>query len=126
MSSDELRRQGHRMVDWIVDYWDRVETLPVQSRSEPGELRAALPPAAPLHGEPFEDILADLDRLILPGVTHPWRQAFLCSDDSYFCALMSRRRGRWGCGKRAAFSKRGGRVRVRAQPSMPRQTAGRG
>ncbi len=70
MSSDELRRQGHRMVDWIVDYWDRVETLPVQSRSEPGELRAALPPSAPLHGEPFEDILADLDRLILPGVTH--------------------------------------------------------
>ena len=57
---------------------------------------------------------------------NPWRQAFLCTDDSYFCALVSRRRGRWGCGKRAAFSKRGGRVRVRAQPSMPRQTAGRG
>ena len=67
--------------------------------------------------------IAAMDFFTVPT---PWRQAFLCSDDSYFCALMSRRRGRWGCGKRAAFSKRGGRVRVRAQPSMPRQTAGRG
>ena len=70
MSSEELRRHGHRMVDWIVDYWDRVESLPVQSQAEPGGLRDQLPPSAPLHGEPFEDILADLDRLILPGVTH--------------------------------------------------------
>ncbi len=70
MSPDDFRRHGHAVVDWIADYHQRVGELPVLSPVKPGEIRAALPPAAPEHGEPFEAILRDVDRLILPGITH--------------------------------------------------------
>ena len=70
MSPGEFRRQGHAAVDWVADYLARVEHLPVISRSQPGELRARLPGRPPEQGEPFESILADMDRLILPGITH--------------------------------------------------------
>ncbi|HXH03106.1 MAG TPA: pyridoxal-dependent decarboxylase [Candidatus Competibacteraceae bacterium] len=70
MSAADFRRHGHALVDWIADYWQRVEQLPVLSRAEPGALRAALPPHPPAEGEPFAAILADVERLILPGITH--------------------------------------------------------
>ena len=70
MSADEFRRYGHQLVDWIADYRSRVEDLPVLSQSKPGELRDALPERAPDKGESFDDILADIDRLIVPGITH--------------------------------------------------------
>ena len=70
MTADEFRRCGHELVDWIADYRSRVEDLPVLSLSKPGELRAALPEHAPDKGESFDDILADIDRLIVPGITH--------------------------------------------------------
>ena len=70
MSTDEFRRYGHQLVDWIADYRSRVEDLPVLSQSKPGELRDALPERAPDKGESFDDILADIDRLIVPGITH--------------------------------------------------------
>ena len=70
MTADEFRRYGHELVDWIADYRGRVEDLPVLSQSKPGELRAALPEHAPDKGESFDDILADIDRLIIPGITH--------------------------------------------------------
>ncbi len=70
MTADEFRRHGHELVDWIADYRSRIEDLPVLSQSKPGELRAALPEHAPDKGEPFDDILADIDRLIIPGITH--------------------------------------------------------
>jgi aromatic-L-amino-acid/L-tryptophan decarboxylase len=70
MTPDEFRRHGHAVVDWIADYQTRVETLPVLSRVKPGEIRASLPGAAPAQGEPFDRILADVGKLILPGITH--------------------------------------------------------
>src|SRR5450755_4772274 len=70
MSPDEFRRHGHAVVDWIADYYARLESFPVLSRSEPGQIRASLPAAAPAKGEPFPAILADIEKLILPGVTH--------------------------------------------------------
>jgi aromatic-L-amino-acid/L-tryptophan decarboxylase len=70
MSPDEFRRHGHAMIDWIADYWSRVEELPVLSRVQPGEIRSSLPPSPPEHGEPFEAILRDVDEKILPGITH--------------------------------------------------------
>src|SRR5512142_478808 len=70
MSSEDFRRNGHALIDWIADYQARVESLPVLSRAKPGQLRAALPPSPPAQGEPFEAILADVNRLILPGITH--------------------------------------------------------
>ena len=70
MSPDEFRRHGHAVVDWIADYYTRIESFPVLSRAEPGQIRASLPPNPPAQGESFPTILADIEKLILPGVTH--------------------------------------------------------
>lgn len=70
MSAEEFRRHGYALVDWIADYRKRVESLPVLSAVKPGEVRAALPPHAPERGEPFEAMLRDVDKIILPGITH--------------------------------------------------------
>ncbi|MBA3914436.1 MAG: aspartate aminotransferase family protein [Acidobacteriales bacterium] len=70
MTPDEFRRNGHVMVDWIADYYQRVESFPVLSRVTPGEVRAQLPPTAPATGEPFESMMADVEGIMLPGVTH--------------------------------------------------------
>lgn len=70
MDPDEFRRWGYALIDWIADYYKRVEFLPVLSRVQPGEIRAKLPPHPPLQGEPFSQILADLEHVILPGITH--------------------------------------------------------
>ena len=70
MTVEEFRLRGHELVDWIADYRARIEEFPVLSRAKPGELRSALPQSPPEDGESFETILADLDRLILPGITH--------------------------------------------------------
>ncbi len=70
MPSDEFRRMGREAIDQIADYFERLETLPVLSQNEPGELAAALPSSAPTHGEDFEEVLSDVERLIVPAVTH--------------------------------------------------------
>lgn len=70
MSADEFRRQGRAVVDWVADYMERVAAFPVLSRVAPGDVRRALPASPPRHGEPFEAILADLDRVVVPGLTH--------------------------------------------------------
>ncbi len=70
MTPDEFRRWGYAIIDWIAEYQRRVESLPVLSRVAPGQIRASLPPAAPTQGEPFDAILSDVEKLILPGITH--------------------------------------------------------
>jgi len=70
MTPDEFRRYGRAVVDWIADYYERVESLPVLSRAKPGQTRALLPAGPPLQGEPFEKILEDMNRVVLPGITH--------------------------------------------------------
>lgn len=70
MSPEEFRRQGHAVVDWIADYQTRIEAFPVLSRVKPGEIRNALPANPPAQGEAFGQIMRDVERIILPGVTH--------------------------------------------------------
>src|SRR2546423_10637085 len=70
MTPEEFRRWGHTMVDWVAEYQDRVKNLTVMSKVKPGEIREKLPAAAPLKGEPFDAILADLEKIVLPGLTH--------------------------------------------------------
>jgi aromatic-L-amino-acid decarboxylase len=70
MTSDEFRRAGHAMVDWIAAYLERVESLPVLSRVAPGDVRSALPAEPPATREPFERWLEDIDRVVVPGLTH--------------------------------------------------------
>ena len=70
MSVEDFRKYGYEIVDWIADYFESIEQFPVLSQIEPGALRAALPKAAPETGEDFNEVLADMDRFILPAVTH--------------------------------------------------------
>ena len=70
MTPDELRHWGHEVVDWVADYLATVERHRVVPDVAPGEVRSWLPPAAPERPEPFADVLADLDRVVVPGTTH--------------------------------------------------------
>ena len=70
MTPEEFRRQGHAAIDWIADYWDSLDGLPVRSPARPGDVRRALPVAAPEDGESFDAVLADLDEIVVPGLTH--------------------------------------------------------
>ena len=76
MEPDAFRRHGHAVVDWIADYLDEVGELPVLSQVEPGEIADELPDAPPEAPEPMAEILADLDRIVLPGITHWNHPAF--------------------------------------------------
>lgn len=70
MTAEEFRLYGKEVVDWIADYYEKVESFPVMSRVKPGEIRASLPPQAPQEGEIFDAMLRDVEKLILPGITH--------------------------------------------------------
>ena len=70
MSAEDFRKYGREIVDWIADYYEQIEKFPVLSQIEPGSLKAGLPPSAPEHGEDFGEVLKDVDKLILPAVTH--------------------------------------------------------
>src|SRR6185436_19130527 len=70
MTPEEFRKHGHALIDWIADYRARVETRPVMSPLEPGDVKAQLPVDPPQDAEPFEAILSDLDRIVVPGLSH--------------------------------------------------------
>ena len=76
MTTEEFRAAGHRLVDWLADYRARVGELPVMARTAPGEVKAQLPAAPPLEPEPFDQIAADLDKIVLPGLSHWQHPAF--------------------------------------------------
>jgi aromatic-L-amino-acid decarboxylase len=67
---DEFRRNGHDLIDWIADYLEGLESRPVREAVEPGDVRAKLPTSAPAEPEPFAALLADLDDIVVPGLTH--------------------------------------------------------
>ncbi len=70
MNAAEFRRHGHELIDWIAGYFERIEELPVLAQIEPGDLKAQLPATPPQTGEPMDQILRDVDRLIVPALTH--------------------------------------------------------
>ena len=70
MDPADFRRHGHELVEWIADYLEHVERYPVLSRVKPGDITAALPGSAPEEGEPFDAIMADFERVLVPGLTH--------------------------------------------------------
>jgi aromatic-L-amino-acid decarboxylase len=85
VSPDEFRQSGKAVIDWIADYLEGVEQLPVLPPIEPGWVRAQLPVAPPGQVEPFSAVLADLDRIITPGITHWQHPSFF----AYFPANSS-------------------------------------
>ncbi|MDP2289635.1 MAG: pyridoxal-dependent decarboxylase, partial [Actinomycetota bacterium] len=86
MTPDDFRTHGHALIDWIAEYLEGVEQYPVESQVEPGDVRAALPEHPPTDIEPFAAVLADLDRVVVPGLTH-WQHpsffAYFPGNSSY-------------------------------------------
>ncbi|XP_017985468.1 PREDICTED: tyrosine decarboxylase 1 isoform X3 [Theobroma cacao] len=70
MDAEQLREYGHKMVDFIADYYKTIENFPVLSQVEPGYLRNLLPDSAPNQPDSFQHVLDDIQTKILPGVTH--------------------------------------------------------
>lgn len=70
MNPEEFRKIGHQLIDWIADYRAHIADLPVQSRVEPGMVRAQLPETPPIQPQSFDAIFADLEQIILPGLSH--------------------------------------------------------
>ncbi len=70
MTPDQFREEGKKMIDWIADYYENIESYPVLSQVQPGDIINQLPVAAPLQGEEFGQIFSDVDKIIMPGITH--------------------------------------------------------
>src|SRR5690242_4263251 len=85
MTPDEFREYGREVVDWIADYYERIESFPVLSPATPGSVRAGLPDAPPERGAPFDAVLRDVDDIVLPGITHWQHPSFF----AYFPATTS-------------------------------------
>ena len=90
MTPEEFRRRGKEVIDWIADYYEKIESYPVMSRVKPGEIRASLPQNAPEEGESFGAMLQDVEKLILPGIMH-WQSpnffAYFPSNNSFASIL---------------------------------------
>src|ERR1051325_1503617 len=74
---EEFRKQLHQLADWIADFCGNIESLGVAPNEKPGAIRAQLPAQPPDDSEPFEKILRDVDRLIVPGMVHWSHRMFL-------------------------------------------------
>ncbi|HSJ71482.1 MAG TPA: aminotransferase class I/II-fold pyridoxal phosphate-dependent enzyme [Acidimicrobiia bacterium] len=70
MTPEEFRVYGHQLIDWLAEYRERIEDLPILASVEPGDISSMLPERAPEQAEPFEALIGDLDRVVVPGVTH--------------------------------------------------------
>ena len=70
MTPEEFRENGYAVIDWIADYMDAVDDLPVMADVEPGEIAAKIPNDAPETSDGFAAILADLDDVVMPGITN--------------------------------------------------------
>lgn len=70
MTPEEFREHGRQVIDWIADYLETLQARQVRAQVAPGDIAAALPEHPPERGEPFAAVLADIDRIIMPGITH--------------------------------------------------------
>lgn len=86
MDLKEFRQRGHEVVDWIADYYEKIESFPVKSQVEPGEIIAKLPMHPPQSGEGFDALMTDLNQQIMPGITHWQSPSFFAYFPANSCA----------------------------------------
>jgi aromatic-L-amino-acid decarboxylase len=86
MDNNSFRKYAHEFVDWMADYLEQVENLPVKAQTEPGDIYRKIPDKAPAQGESMEEIFIDFMNIILPGMTH-WQSpnffAYFPTNSSY-------------------------------------------
>jgi aromatic-L-amino-acid decarboxylase len=70
MNTQDFRTFGHQFVDWMADYLDGVERLPVRPKIEPGAIASQLPAEPPRAPEPMDRIFHDFESIVVPGMTH--------------------------------------------------------
>jgi aromatic-L-amino-acid/L-tryptophan decarboxylase len=70
MTPDEFRKHAHELVEWMADYMENVEKLPVKSLVKPGDIFNKIPGKPPLHSESFDSLMRDFNEIIMPGITH--------------------------------------------------------
>ncbi len=70
MPAEDFRKYGHELIDWIADYLNNIESHPVLSKVKPGEIKNNLPVNPPFEPQSMDKIFEDLDKIILPGITH--------------------------------------------------------
>ncbi|XP_040288009.1 aromatic-L-amino-acid decarboxylase-like [Bufo bufo] len=100
MNSEDFRNRGKDMVDYITNYLEQIELRQVYPSVEPGYLRPMIPDSAPEEGETYEDIMKDVERVIMPGVTHwhsPYFFAYFPTASSYPAMLADMLCGALGC-----------------------------
>ncbi|XP_016053821.1 PREDICTED: aromatic-L-amino-acid decarboxylase isoform X3 [Miniopterus natalensis] len=100
MDATEFRRRGREMVDYIADYIEGIEGRQVYPDVEPGYLRPLIPSCAPQEPDAYEDIMKDVEKVIMPGVTH-WHSprffAYFPTGSSYPAMLADMLCGAIGC-----------------------------
>uniref|UniRef100_A0A6Q2WSZ8 Aromatic-L-amino-acid decarboxylase n=1 Tax=Esox lucius TaxID=8010 RepID=A0A6Q2WSZ8_ESOLU len=100
MDATEFRRRGKEMVDLIADYLENIEQRPVYPNVEPGYLRSLIPQEAPEEPDTYEDVVKDIERVIMPGVTHwhsPYFYAYFPTASSFPAMLADMLSGAIGC-----------------------------
>jgi len=70
MPSEEFKKYGYKLIDWVSDYLDNIELNPVLAQVKPGDIKSQLPKEAPARNESFDEMINDLNKIIMPGVTH--------------------------------------------------------
>uniref|UniRef100_A0A2K5UM44 Aromatic-L-amino-acid decarboxylase n=2 Tax=Macaca TaxID=9539 RepID=A0A2K5UM44_MACFA len=100
MNTSEFRRRGKEMVDYVANYMEGIEGRQVYPDVEPGYLRPLIPDSAPQEPDTFEDIINDIEKIIMPGVTHwhsPYFFAYFPTASSYPAMLADMLCGAIGC-----------------------------
>ncbi|KAM9405705.1 aromatic-L-amino-acid decarboxylase-like isoform 2-T2 [Salvelinus alpinus] len=100
MDATEFRRRGKEMVDLIADYLENIEQRTVYPDVEPGYLRSLIPEEAPEEPDTYEDVVKDIERVIMPGVTHwhsPYFYAYFPTASSFPSMLADMLSGAIGC-----------------------------
>uniref|UniRef100_A0A8C0B126 Aromatic-L-amino-acid decarboxylase n=1 Tax=Buteo japonicus TaxID=224669 RepID=A0A8C0B126_9AVES len=100
MDAAEFRKRGKEMVDYIADYLEKIDKRQVFPDVEPGYLRPLIPDCAPQDPESFEDVFKDIEKIIMPGVTHwhsPYFFAYFPAASSFPALLADMLCGGIGC-----------------------------
>lgn len=86
LDKKSFRAEAHKLVDWMADFYENIESYPVKSQSKPGQVIRQLPPHPPTKGEPFDQVFKDFESIILPGMTQwqsPNFHAYFPANSSY-------------------------------------------